>query len=523
MKSKKIDFISIGFLIVAVFFAFIVRVLGQLGNTFPLNDGGLFYSMIRDLQVEHFSLPVFTSYNGDIIPYAYPPLAFYIVGFLSTAFRWSVLSLVQWLPAIISLLSIFSFYLLAQDILKSKKQGALATLIFSFIPTSFMWLIMGGGVTRSLGYLFALLAIWQLYHFYALEKKNIGFVIILSTLVVLTHPEASVHVFIVAVFFFLYFKPTTKKSIQTLFVAFFVLFLSSPWWITVVSRHGFSPFTAALLSSQQDNVNLFERFFLFFKFSFTGEPNLTLIGVLGLLGIITLFNQKKYFIPIWFAYTFFLEPRSASVYLVVLLAMTSAVFLEEIIFPVFQKTSRNFKNSPFPSPQNWAEKMLNSKASLLIFTFLFLYGTFSAFTVVWQVKEMWTLSSEERESFQWIEQKTSPESQFLVLTSAQAMLDPVSEWFPAITERVSLATVFGFEWLSDRRFGQRIEEYQKLQLCLDEGDECLDNWAENNSVEYTHVYLTKKHSFLALDLEASSKYKKIYQSENLQVFEKKIP
>jgi hypothetical protein len=47
---------------------------------FPLNDGGMFAVMTRDLQSSHYSLPQFTSYNATAlmhIPYAYPPLPFY--------------------------------------------------------------------------------------------------------------------------------------------------------------------------------------------------------------------------------------------------------------------------------------------------------------------------------------------------------------------------------------------------------------------------------------------------------------
>src|SRR5215470_9642735 len=45
---------------------------------FPLNDGGLFYTMTEDLRADKYVLPFYTSYNGGSIPYAYPPLAFYL-------------------------------------------------------------------------------------------------------------------------------------------------------------------------------------------------------------------------------------------------------------------------------------------------------------------------------------------------------------------------------------------------------------------------------------------------------------
>lgn len=64
----------------AVTLGLILRLLPALSADFPLNDGGLFYLMTRELQGAHYALPVYTSYNSAQIPFAYPPLAFYIAG-----------------------------------------------------------------------------------------------------------------------------------------------------------------------------------------------------------------------------------------------------------------------------------------------------------------------------------------------------------------------------------------------------------------------------------------------------------
>ena len=50
---------------------------------FPLNNGGLFYAMVRDIQRAHYHLPAFTSYNGAHIPFGYSPLGFYLAGVLN--------------------------------------------------------------------------------------------------------------------------------------------------------------------------------------------------------------------------------------------------------------------------------------------------------------------------------------------------------------------------------------------------------------------------------------------------------
>lgn len=45
---------------------------------FPINDGGLFYVMIRAIQANGFRLPDYVHYNGLSIPFVYPPLGLYV-------------------------------------------------------------------------------------------------------------------------------------------------------------------------------------------------------------------------------------------------------------------------------------------------------------------------------------------------------------------------------------------------------------------------------------------------------------
>ena len=59
-------------LILAVALGIGVRAYHVMSHDFPLNDGGLFFSMVRDLQAAHYHLPAFTSYNQAGIPLGTP-------------------------------------------------------------------------------------------------------------------------------------------------------------------------------------------------------------------------------------------------------------------------------------------------------------------------------------------------------------------------------------------------------------------------------------------------------------------
>ena len=68
---------------------------------FPINDGGLFYTMMRAIQANGFRLPETIHYNGLNIPFAYPPLGFYVGAALSTVLHVDPLLVLRWFPAIV--------------------------------------------------------------------------------------------------------------------------------------------------------------------------------------------------------------------------------------------------------------------------------------------------------------------------------------------------------------------------------------------------------------------------------------
>src|SRR5512133_751688 len=107
--NRRLDW-HVLFLFTALLFGAVVRFVPVVSSGFPLNDGGMFYTMIRDLQANHYILPQFTTYNFTQIPFAYPPLGFYIAASLSDLLPVSVLQILLWLPALVNTLAIFFFY-----------------------------------------------------------------------------------------------------------------------------------------------------------------------------------------------------------------------------------------------------------------------------------------------------------------------------------------------------------------------------------------------------------------------------
>jgi hypothetical protein len=67
----------------------------------------------------------------------------------------------------------------------------------------------------------------------------------------------------------------------------------------------------------------------------------------------------------------------------------------------------------------------------------------------------------------------------------------VSEWFPALTRRRSVAAVQGSEWLPHGATGSRLDAYNALQRCAFRDANCLREWTESWDLAFDHVYVVK--------------------------------
>ncbi len=237
---------SLLFLFVAILIGGTIRLYGVLRSSFPINDGGLFYTMIKDLAANGYRLPVTTSYNHLDLPFAYPPLMLYLTGFLADLTHWGLLNIIRILPAVFTVLAIPAFYLLASVLVKNKLQVVFATYIFALIPASFDWLIMGGGLTRSPAFFFALISLYFIYRLYTENRRqDIIWVTLFSSLTILSHPETALHTAASAVVFFLFFGRNRKGLLKSLLISGLIILVTAPWWATVLIHNGISPFIAA--------------------------------------------------------------------------------------------------------------------------------------------------------------------------------------------------------------------------------------------------------------------------------------
>jgi len=509
---------EIGAVIYLTLLGLAVRLAAPLMSVFPLNDGGLFYSMIVDLQSNGFALPLTTTYNAANIPLAYPPLAFYLTAFIAKISGAPVLDLLRILPAVLSGLAIPVFYLLVKELAHTKLQTILAVLAFAFLPRTFEWHVTGGGITRSLGFIFAILTLVFVMRLYKnASAKNTLLCILCGTLTLLTHPEAAVHTAISAGVFYLWTNRSIKGLAASLGIALGVLSLSSPWWLTVILRHGTAPFQAAFSAAGADSVNPLARVFVGFLFVFADEPYLTLLSVFALIGLFASLARRASLLPVWMFLLYLLEPRGGPLYMMLPLSLLAGLGLDAVVL------SGLLGQSPPNDAGVALRQILNHKSARWFLIFLFAYTLMSAFATGERLRQDFSLQSADVDALHWVRDHTPASSVFAVVTGESTPFrDPWSEWFPAITKRKSLGTIFGYEWVNDGKFAERIQIYNDLQACAWKDAACLAAWETESGLNFDYVYMQKEEPILPLqsNLDATETWRLLYETETARIYQR---
>ncbi|MBI5944380.1 MAG: hypothetical protein HY864_08435 [Chloroflexi bacterium] len=490
----------------SLLFGFVLRISPGLQAGFPLNDGGMFLSMIRDLKVSHYQLPAFTSYNDLGIPYAYPPFGFYLARLLCDIFNLTEITILRWLPPLVNSLSIFVFYNVAAVLLNSPGRGALAAAFYALTPAAFGWFIMGGGLTRSLGSLFMLLSILWVYRlFQDGGKKAVALSILFCALTVLSHPEAGIHTALACALLWLFFGRTRSSLLKAILVGAGTILFSSPWWLTVISHHGLSPFLSAMQTGSHGTPLLAALY----NAIFTSESFVPFLVILRAVGIGWAFWKKNYFLLLWAVLPFIAEPRSAPSAAFYPLCMLTALALADAI-PAILDQLRRIKITEEFHQRRWLNAALT-----VILIYLFIESGIYGFKLVNN-----SLSLADLQTMEWVQQNTPATSRFLALTGVRSPeIDPFVEWFPALTDRRNQSTLQGYEWLLGSGFYERYADLAELQAC--NSAECIGHWAERTGLGYEYVVVQRSSQDEALiaSFDGAENYRMVYFSEGAIIYQ----
>ena len=497
-------------LMTALLFGGIIRFAAPMSAQGPVNDGGLFMQMTQDLQENHFSLPEYTTYNDAGIPFAYPPLGFYLVGAIQSISGISLFDLFTYLPAVFCTLAILTFYFLALEFTQDTLEASIAALFYAVLPKSIDWFIMGGGTLRAIGVIFSFLVLKFAYRlFTAKDARAVLPTVIFAALLILTHPETSFQVAFSTLVLAIFFLRGRKSILHSFYVVFLVMVLTSPWWLVLLMRYGTAPLQAAL-NVGAGLPNMATTILYFFQFHLGGEAILSVIAVLGLIGLVWDIRNWDFFLLAWVGSTFLIEPRAAPF-----------ASLTPLILLAIKGLDATLTGLGYPQDLTNGFESKGARGVLLgLVTYTFMSGVIYSM----QLGNQFRILPQERDTMSWIVQNTKPASRFLVLTGEASLTDPLSEWFPALTGRISLLTAQGHEWTLDSPLLKNLRAYNQAQACLNENESCLSAW------DFDYVYIRKVRpmpegnvvespSILGFSLREAQDYKIIFENEAAVIYQ----
>ncbi len=525
--------------IAAIALGVVVRGYQVLSSDFPLNDGGMFFTMVRDLQANDFRLPAFTSYNQADIPFAYPPLALYIAAALDKITPFGLSFWFRALPLLFSCLTLVAVYELAKTTLRSRVAIVASVLAFALIPRSFIWLIMGGGLTRALGMALAIFALQQVYLLYTKQDQRYLIpAVLLSAGTVLSHLETGWFLaFSIAVFWLIHGRNIAGVFNSGLLV-FGTVVLTAPWWVTVIGQHGLGPFLDAKSTGGTFLSDAGTRDLAFQSVAravSTSEPYFPVIGALGLLGGLAALATRRFLLPAWWLAIVLFDVRAFATYSSVPVALLAGIAISEAIVPLLQRAAHQSDDA---IPSNGATPVQPVTAAIAPFgmhwggiallaclVYYTAAGLFLRDPGAAEGTSLKSLQPAERATMHWVAQSTPASARFLVIPLSSWQTDKHAEWFPTIAQRVNLTTVQGSEWLPDNAFGQRIAVHDYAWTCASRTVSCLDEFAANTGTYFDYVYVPSSDaipccSALVSSLETNINYTKVYDNGGGMVFKR---
>ncbi len=504
-----------GWIVAAVALGMATRLSHIIRSDFPLNDGGLFALMIDALRANDYRLPDTIPWGQFDLPFAYPPLAFYMAAAVGDLTGIGTAELLRILPAVGSAAAIVAFAALASSYLADRISAIVAVALFGIMPVAFDWIVAGGGLTRGFGEAFALSTLHHLLiQFREPSRARLATASAFAALTVLTHPESALVLAACAVVLTLSDGRTRDGLRSAAFVGMAVLVLTAPWWVIVVGRHGVGTLVAG--GSNAPGTTLLRSLL---QVGQPNGPNLShFLLLFALFASVWWLVSRRAVAGAWFL-TVSLVARNVPLYGAPMLALLLGRLAGWLV-----ASSR--KHPRAGGPLALRGRLV---ARLGAFGLLAFLGAWAASANTHA--PMPTLAPGERAAMAWIRNGTPSTASFLLLTGRpdRSVIDPAGDWFAALSGRRGFGPPQGTEWLGLYPTVERA--YARLLACRSQDTLCLERWAADEALDFEHVYVSKVVASTAtpamaccspiLDsLRSDPAYRLVFEGDGASVFER---
>ena len=146
------NIVLVSSIILGIFLRLLPHIVMGFSSNLPLNNGGLYLFFSEIIAQNNFSYPDYIPfYTENGIPFAYPPLIFYLLALIHQLFHVPLLMLFIYIPTIISIVCIFAFYFLVKELFSEKSLILVSTIIFALYPPLISYSAQGLFLVHGVG------------------------------------------------------------------------------------------------------------------------------------------------------------------------------------------------------------------------------------------------------------------------------------------------------------------------------------------------------------------------------------
>ncbi|UIP00256.1 glycosyltransferase family 39 protein [Halobaculum sp. CBA1158] len=495
-------------------------------NAYPAYGAGLYAQIAAEIAANGYRPPAtIPGYTAEGVPFAYPPLQFYVFAVLLDAGADPV-AVARLLPSVAVVAVAVPAYLLGRDVVGSRPAGAAAAALLAVNPQVLEWHVSAGGVVRAFAFLYAMCSVYAGYRAYTTSSRR---AVVASAvafgLTALSHPTYALFVVVSHVVAWATLDRSPSGFLRGLAVGLAGTAIAAPWLAWAAATHGPGVFAAA--AGTHGGVG--------------GGGAAALAGEISPFTLVPLaaaaylLARGDRFLPAWVvaAELVFAQPRFA--YTVGTLAVVAvAVDLgDRVDDRSLASVAGSLPRSLATATPTRAESMGSSRsrsspsvraalaAALVVCATV---GGAAALgyemTLEGDPSSPAFVDGDDREAMAWIASETPPEATFVAVGDA-------AEWLPALTDRTLLVGPWGVEWRSPDDYERHFDAYEALSTCHSAA--CVEAAAATVDASPTHVYLPKRRytvrgestvtfGTLARSFERADGWTRAYENDGVVVY-----
>jgi hypothetical protein len=431
-----------------------------------------------------------------VLPFAYPPLALYLMALAVHAVGIPVFTYLRLAPVVFLALEIAGTYLLAKEITGSRIKGVVAGVLVG-ISTDVLYFHLGaGGVVRTLASVWTVLGL--VFAWKAMARPAVRTVTaagVFFGLTALTHPTNAAF-FVLSLLAFVSGGPNVRdRVLVAAAIGVGGLVVSAPWWGTVLSRHGAEVF---LLASQTHNSVgavlasgpsqwILRPALVFFP---TIGESFLLLHAAAILGAFHALARRQWIWPVWLVATAVFAPDGMRFFMQVG-GLVAAVLIVDLLI--------------VESRLEWPGVV----AGALLAIHVYYYQS------MWPQGVVPLFDEPDLRLASWMNEHTAPTARLLVVPrrhppESDRYSDAV-EWLPYLTKRTVVVAPWGWEWLgSVKRQSQLL--FAEMRCRDRQSLACLEDVMREAYAAPDHLLVQDQPSLPGLrgELERSTRWVSVF-------------